>query len=130
MNQAWFQYKILPPKAAKDFLHNLKDFIWGCVRRFLTALRAELCFERHVVFTISLREIVKTTCLSEEYWGCVKRFFMALRAKLYLDVDIFLLILLRKISKKMSTSKEYFAAAGGENLFTQPQRLFLRTATC
>jgi hypothetical protein len=45
---------------------------------------------------------------------------LALRAKLNLDGDIFFLILLRKIRKKMSPSKEYFAAAGGENLFTQP----------
>ena len=30
------------------------------------ALRAELCFETHVVSTISLREIVETTCVSEE----------------------------------------------------------------
>jgi hypothetical protein len=52
--------------------------------------------------------------------GCVKRFFLALRAKLNLDGDILFLILLRKIRKKMSPSKEYFAAAGGENLFTQP----------
>jgi hypothetical protein len=37
-----------------------------------------------------------------------------------LDGDIFFLILLRKIRKKMSPSKKYFAAAGGENLFTQP----------
>jgi hypothetical protein len=49
---------------------------------------------------------------------------MALRAKLYLDGDIFFLILRSKIRKKMSPSKEYFAAAGGENLFTQPQILF------
>jgi hypothetical protein len=29
MNQAWFQYKILPPKAAKDFLPNLHtNLIW------------------------------------------------------------------------------------------------------
>ena len=47
---------------------------------------------------------------------------MALRAKLFLDGDIFFLILLRKIRKKMSPSKEYFAAAGGENLFTQPHQ--------
>ncbi|MFZ4427226.1 MAG: hypothetical protein ACOYOO_08715, partial [Saprospiraceae bacterium] len=53
----------------------------GCVKRFFTALRAKLCFDRHVIFTISLREIVKMTCLSEEY----------------------------------------SAAAGGKNLFTQPQ---------
>jgi hypothetical protein len=46
---------------------------------------------------------------------------MALRAKLNLDGDIFFLILRSKIRKKMSPSKEYFAAAGGENLFTQPQ---------
>ncbi|MFZ4428374.1 MAG: hypothetical protein ACOYOO_14545, partial [Saprospiraceae bacterium] len=38
----------------------------GCVKRFFTALRAELYFERHVIFTISLREIVKMTCRSEE----------------------------------------------------------------
>ena len=48
---------------------------------------------------------------------------MALRTKLYLDGDIFFLILRSKIRKKMSPSKEYFAAAGGENLFTQPQIL-------
>ncbi|MFZ4426279.1 MAG: hypothetical protein ACOYOO_03905, partial [Saprospiraceae bacterium] len=53
--------------------------------------------------------------------GCVKRFFLALRAKLYLDGDIFFLILRSKIRKNMSPSKEYFAAAGGENPFTQPQ---------
>jgi hypothetical protein len=45
---------------------------------------------------------------------------LALRTKLNLDVGIFSLILLRKIRKKMPPSKEYFAAAGGENLFTQP----------
>jgi hypothetical protein len=37
------------------------------VKRFFTALRAELYFERRVIFTISLREIVKMTRLSEEY---------------------------------------------------------------
>jgi hypothetical protein len=31
------------------------------------ALRAKLCFERRVIFTISRREIVKMTRLSEEY---------------------------------------------------------------
>jgi hypothetical protein len=46
-------------------------------------------------------------------------YYFALRAKLYLDGDIVFLILLRKIRKTMSPSKEYFAAAGGENLFTQ-----------
>jgi hypothetical protein len=56
------------------------------------------------------------------FWGCVKRFLLALRAKLNLDGDIFFLILRSKIRKKMSPSKEYFAAAGGENLFAQPQK--------
>jgi hypothetical protein len=36
-------------------------------KKFFTALRAELCFERHFILTISLREIVKMKCLSEEY---------------------------------------------------------------
>jgi hypothetical protein len=41
------------------------------------ALRAELCFETHVVFTISRSEIVKTTCVSEECSAAVggKRLF-------------------------------------------------------
>ncbi|MEY4135802.1 MAG: hypothetical protein RL386_2152 [Bacteroidota bacterium] len=39
----------------------------GGVKSLFVALRAELCFERHVIFTISLREIVKMTCLSKEY---------------------------------------------------------------
>ncbi|MFZ4428514.1 MAG: hypothetical protein ACOYOO_15250, partial [Saprospiraceae bacterium] len=45
--------------------------------KLFTALRAELCFKRHVIFTISLREIVKTTCRSEEYSAAVggKRLF-------------------------------------------------------
>jgi hypothetical protein len=51
--------------AAKDYPCN--PFSWGCVKRFFTALRAEFYFERHVIFTISLREIVKMTCRSEEY---------------------------------------------------------------
>jgi hypothetical protein len=42
-----------------------------------TALRAELCFEGHVILTISLREIVKMTCPSKEYSAAVggKRHF-------------------------------------------------------
>jgi hypothetical protein len=39
----------------------------GCVKRLFTALRAELYFVRHVIFTISLREIVKMTCLTQKY---------------------------------------------------------------
>ena len=37
----------------------------GCVKSVFTALRAELSFERHVIFMISLREIMKMTCLSK-----------------------------------------------------------------
>jgi hypothetical protein len=44
---------------------------WGCVKSFFTALRAELYFDRRVIFTISLREIVKMTRLSEEYSAAV-----------------------------------------------------------
>jgi hypothetical protein len=44
---------------------------WGCVKRIFTALRAELCFERHVILTISRSEIVRMTCLSEEYSAAV-----------------------------------------------------------
>jgi hypothetical protein len=44
-----------------------QHFLRGCVKRLFTALRAEFYFERHVIFTISLREIVKMTCRSEEY---------------------------------------------------------------
>jgi hypothetical protein len=39
----------------------------GCVKSLFMALRAKLCFDRHVIFTISICEIVKMTCLSEEY---------------------------------------------------------------
>jgi hypothetical protein len=45
--------------------------MWGCVKRFFTALRAEFYFERHVIFTISRSEIVKMTCRSEEYSAAV-----------------------------------------------------------
>jgi hypothetical protein len=55
--------------AAKDF--GVVQKVWGFVKRFFTALRAELCFERHVISTISLREIVEMTCLSEEYSAAV-----------------------------------------------------------
>jgi hypothetical protein len=38
---------------------------WGCVKRFLPPTAAEYSSERHVILTISLREIVKMTCLSK-----------------------------------------------------------------
>jgi hypothetical protein len=50
---------LLPPTAAKDFLNG------GCVKRFLPPAAAEYYFKRHVILTISLREIVKMTCLSK-----------------------------------------------------------------
>jgi hypothetical protein len=55
----------------------------GCVKRFFTALRAELCFERHVIFTISRSAIVKMSCLSEEYSAAAggKRLFTQPRSK-------------------------------------------------
>ena len=31
------------------------------------ALRAKLCFVRHIIFMISLREIMKMMCLTKEY---------------------------------------------------------------
>jgi hypothetical protein len=46
-------------------------FLSGCVKRFFAALRAELYSERCVIFTISLREIVKMTHLSKEYSAVV-----------------------------------------------------------
>ena len=90
----WFMYRastgVCATARMEDIIHNMTRkipfmtiFLWcasicqgqglcrGCVKRFFTALRAELCFERHVIFTISLREIVKMTCLSEEYSAAV-----------------------------------------------------------
>jgi hypothetical protein len=53
----------------------------------------------------------------------VKRVFTALLAKLNLDGDIFFLISRSENAKMMCRSEEYSAAAGGENLFTQPRIL-------
>ena len=94
---------------------------------------AILYLDGHIIFMISLREIMKMMCLTKHNSArsAVKRLFMALRAKLYLDGDIFFMILLRKIMKKMSPSKESFAAEGGKRLFTQPRTLccFIRFAS-
>jgi hypothetical protein len=46
---------------------------------------------------------------------------MALRAKFKFETDVFFMILRSKIMKNTSVSEEYSAAAGGKNLFTQPQ---------
>jgi hypothetical protein len=116
------QKDILPPKAPKIF------FI---------ALRAEFYFERHVIFTISLREIVKMTCRSEEYSAAaggknllhnpensfyttsqkdilppkaLKIFFMALRAKLYFERQLIFTISRSEIVKMSCLSRENSAA--------------------
>jgi hypothetical protein len=87
---------------------------------------AEFFSERHVIFTISHREIVKMTCLSKHnsVRRAVKNLFVALCAKFKFETDVFFMILLRKIMKNTSVSKEYSAAEGGKNLFTQPPSKF------
>ncbi len=40
-------------------------FGWRLCKKVFTALRAELCLERHVISTISRSEIVEMTCLSK-----------------------------------------------------------------
>jgi hypothetical protein len=54
-------------RRQKPFFYNLETLYWGCVKSLFGALRTKLHFERHVIFAISLREIVKVTRLSEEY---------------------------------------------------------------
>jgi hypothetical protein len=68
----------LPPAAAECYIER------GYVKRFFTALRAELYFERHVIFTISRSEIVRMTCRSKEYSAAAggKRLFTQPRLKL------------------------------------------------
>ena len=39
----------------------------GLCKKCFTALRAELYFVRHIIFTISRSEIVKMMCLTKEY---------------------------------------------------------------
>ena len=39
--------------------------IWGCVKSLLPPAAAEYSFERHMIFMISLREIMKIMCLSK-----------------------------------------------------------------
>ena len=39
----------------------------GCLKSLFGALRAELYFVRRIIFTISLREIVKMMRLTKEY---------------------------------------------------------------
>ena len=48
------------------FIENI-PLAWGCVKSVLPPAAAEDYFERHVIFTISLREIVKMTCLSKHH---------------------------------------------------------------
>ena len=42
-----------------------RKIIWSCVKSILSPAAAKFYFERHVIFTISLCEIVKMTCLSK-----------------------------------------------------------------
>jgi hypothetical protein len=50
---------------------------WDCVKSLLPPAAAEYSSERHVIFTISLREIVKMTCLSKHHSArsAVKKLF-------------------------------------------------------
>jgi hypothetical protein len=61
--------------------------------------------------------------LQENLWNkCSgKRLFTALRAELYFEIRVIFTISLREIVKMTRISEEYSAAAGGKNLFTQPQ---------
>jgi hypothetical protein len=45
------------------FTQPLKKKFRGCAKSLFTALRAELSFDRHIIFEISLREISKMMCL-------------------------------------------------------------------
>ena len=84
------------------------------------ALRTKLSFDRHIIFEISLRKIMKNTSVSnldlaqsaklclvshKRIWSCVKSTFMALRTKLSFDRHIIFEISLREISKIMCLSK-------------------------
>jgi hypothetical protein len=85
--------------TSHDLPHRI--IFWGCVKRFFTALRAELCFDRHVIFAISLREIAKMTCLSKEYSAAAG------------SENLF-------TQPQMSTSKYNFVRSANERLFAQP----------
>jgi hypothetical protein len=51
----------------------------GCVKRFLPPAAAKYCFDRHIIFEISLREISKMMCLS--------KYNLALSAKFKFKTD-------------------------------------------
>jgi hypothetical protein len=55
----------LSDKPLSRVSHQKNNLKRGCVKRFLPPAAAEYSFERHVIFTILLREIVKMTCLSK-----------------------------------------------------------------
>ena len=101
--------------AANYFTWGVQK-VWGCVKRFFTALYAKWSFERYIIFEISRSEISKMMCLSKQYFAACgdKRLFTVHNAKLYLDWAIFFLILRSKIRKKMAQSKECFAGYFGE----------------
>ena len=72
----------------------------GCVKSLLPPSAAKYYFERHVIFMISLREIMKMTCLSKDNSArsAVKTLFT------------------------QPLAKECSAAAGGKILFAQLRR--------
>ncbi|MFZ4426182.1 MAG: hypothetical protein ACOYOO_03410 [Saprospiraceae bacterium] len=108
MNQQQLQYEILPPSAA------------------------EYSSERHVIFTISLREIVKMTCLSKYYSArsAVKNLFTQLQlqyeilppsaAEYSSDRRVIFTISLREIVKMTRLSKHHSARSAVKKLFIQP----------
>ena len=58
-------FLILLRKIKKKMPPSKESFAAAGGKRLFTVLRAELCFERHVILTISRSEIVKMTCLSK-----------------------------------------------------------------
>jgi hypothetical protein len=65
---------ILLLQAAKTFLQNPLFKGGLCKKVFYGA--SQLCFEGHVIFTISRSEIVKMTCPSEEYSAAAGGIFL------------------------------------------------------
>jgi hypothetical protein len=51
--------------ARQGYPRLRREGLWGYVKSILPPSAAKYYFERHVILTISLREIVKITCLSK-----------------------------------------------------------------
>ena len=71
---------------------------------------------------ISLREIMKMTCLSKQNLdeGCVERLLPPSAAEFCFETHIIFEISLREISKMMCVSKNNLARSAKKNFFTQP----------